>query len=118
MLLFFCFFLLGVCVCVSEHVRARVHACMCACVRCFVLYSLNACPCCCWPAQGHFEEEAVERREEDRRHPDLDKLDNRTLYEQLQSNKDKEEEERMARYKMNFGAPGVRDGWRFGVRVE
>jgi hypothetical protein len=35
---------------------------------------------------------------------DLAKLEGRTLYEQLQSNRDKADEEKQARYKMNFGA--------------
>jgi F0F1-type ATP synthase alpha subunit len=35
---------------------------------------------------------------------DLAKLEGRTLYEQLQANKDKADEEKQARYKMNFGA--------------
>lgn len=44
-----------------------------------------------------------EDEEAERKHPDLAKLDNRTLYEQLQENKEKAEEEAKARAALAFG---------------
>jgi len=59
------------------------------------------------PLQLTFDKETYIKKPEapeERKHPDLAKLDNRTLYEQLQANKEAAEEEAAARRALAFGA--------------
>ena len=55
-----------------------------------------------------FDKETNIKKPEDevkeRKHPDLEKLDNRTLWEQLQANKEVAEEESKRKAAMAFGA--------------